>query len=80
MTGRRADAETLLGEHRDSPSGLAIVYAALGDKDRTFEELERLAVVQPHHVPDILENPEMAVLHGDPRFAALCKRFGLPAQ
>ena len=48
MSGRRAEAETMIAEHAGSHSGLAIIYAALGDKDRTFEELERVAVVQPH--------------------------------
>ncbi len=78
MTGRRAEAEALAAEHEDSPSGLAIIYAALGDKDRTFEALEQMAVVQPHHVGRMLINPEMAVLRGDPRLAALRKKFGLP--
>ncbi len=73
MTGRRAEAETLVVGHEDSPSGLAIIYAALGDKDRTFEALEQMAVVQPHHVGRMLINPEMAVLRGDPRLAALRK-------
>ena len=78
MTGRRAEAETMVAEAGDSFSDLAIIYAALGDKDRTFEALDRMAVVQPHHVGDILINPEMAVLRGDPRLAALRERFGLP--
>jgi TolB-like protein len=79
MTGRRAAAETMVAQAGDSFSDLAIIYAALGDKDRTFDALERMAVVQPHHVGDILINPEMVVLHGDPRLTALRERFGLPA-
>ena len=79
MTGRRAEAETLAAEHEDSPSNLATIYASLGDKDRTFEALERVAVVQPHHLGRLLINPEMAVLRGEPRLAALRERFGLPA-
>jgi predicted Zn-dependent protease len=79
MTSRRAEAETMVAEAGDSYSDLAIIYAALGDKDQTFEALDRMAVVQPHHVGDILINPEMAVLRGDPRLTALRQRFGLPA-
>ena len=79
MTGRRAEAATLAAEHADSPSNLATIYASLGDKDRAFEALERVAVVQPHHVGKILINPEMTVLRGDPRLTALRERFGLPA-
>ncbi len=41
-TGRRADAEALAVAHKDSPSSLAVIYAALGDKDRTFEALEEV--------------------------------------
>ena len=42
-TGRRADAVALLAAHKNSPSSLAVIYAALGDKDRTFEALEQVA-------------------------------------
>jgi len=79
MTGRRAEAVTLAVEHNESPSNVATIYASLGDKDRTFEALERVAVVQPHHLGRILINPEMALLRGDPRLTALRARFGLPA-
>jgi Tetratricopeptide repeat len=79
MTGRRAEAATLAAEFADSPSNLATIYASLGDKDRAFEALERVAVVRPHHVGKILMNPEMTVLRGDLRLTALRERFGLPA-
>ena len=80
LTGRRADAETLLADSQRSTSGLAIIYAALGDKDRTFEALEQVAAVRPHHVAQLLKNPEMAVLRGDQRLVALRARLGLPPQ
>jgi serine/threonine-protein kinase len=80
MAGRRADAETLAVQHKDSHAALAIIYAVLGDKDRAFEELERVATVEPHHLGGILIQPEMAVLRGDPRLTSLRERFGLPAQ
>ncbi len=80
MTGRRAEAEALGAEHDDSPADRATIYAVLGDKDRAFEVLERMAVVQPHHMGSILRNPEMALLRGDSRLTALRQRFGLPAQ
>jgi hypothetical protein len=77
-TGRPGDAEALAVDHQGSPSSLAIIYAALGDKDRTFEALEQVAAVRPHHVGPLLKNPEMALLRGDPRLTALCARVGLP--
>jgi len=78
MTGRRAEAETLAEEHNGDDSRLAIIYAALEDKDRAFGALERAALVEPHRVPRTLIHPEMAVLRGDPRLAALRERFHLP--
>jgi predicted Zn-dependent protease len=79
MTGRRGEAEALAAEHEGSLSDQAIIYADLGDKDRTFEALERMAVAEPHHIGRMLRFPEMAVLRGDPRLTALRERFGLPA-
>jgi tetratricopeptide (TPR) repeat protein len=78
MNGGRAEAETLVAEHEDSPFSLVIIHAALGNKDRAFDALERMAAVEPHHVGPMLMNPEMAVLRGDPRLAPLRKRFNLP--
>jgi serine/threonine-protein kinase len=78
--GRRADAEALAAELRRADSGLTIVYAALGDSARAFDALERLADAQPHQMGRMLIMPELARLRGDPRFAALRARFGLPAQ
>lgn len=78
--GRRAEAEALLAAPDDAPYRLAVIYAALGDKVRAFEMLERLAVVQQHQVGKILSSPEMTALRGDPRLTALRKRFGLPPE
>jgi len=79
LLGRRAEAEALAAEHEDGhPYALALIYPALGDKDRAFEALERLAVLEPHRVPRLLAQPEMAGLRGDPRLTALRKRFNLP--
>jgi len=80
MAGRRAEAETLAGQFEDSPASAAVVYAALGDADRAFAALEQLVAVQPHQVARLLTNPEMDGLHGDPRYAAFRKRFGLPPE
>jgi hypothetical protein len=80
LTGRRAEAETLAVEHEDSASRIAVIYAALGNKDRMFDALERMAVVEPHHVGRILLQPEIAALRGDPRFAAIRTRYNLPAR
>jgi serine/threonine protein kinase/Tfp pilus assembly protein PilF len=80
VIGRRGDAESLLADGDNAPYRLATIYAALGDKDRAFEALDRLAAVQQHQVGKILSSPEMAALNGDPRLTALRRRFGLPPQ
>jgi serine/threonine-protein kinase len=76
--GRRADAEKLAIENAQYPYRAAIIYAALGDRDRAFEALDRTAEREPQRVPLLLTWPEMAPLRDDPRFTAIKKRFGLP--
>jgi eukaryotic-like serine/threonine-protein kinase len=78
FAGRRADAEALAAANRGYPFREAIIYAALGDKDRAFEALERMRVSEPQRLPIVLVQPEMKGLRGDPRFAALRKKLKLP--
>jgi TolB-like protein/Tfp pilus assembly protein PilF len=78
MAGRRDEAERLAARHQNYPHRLAIIYAALGDKDRSFEALDGLARLEPHRVVDLLSYPELAGLRSDPRFAALRRRFKMP--
>ena len=37
-TGRRADAVALLADHKSHPPSLAVIYAALGEKDRALKD------------------------------------------
>jgi serine/threonine-protein kinase len=77
-TGRRADIDRLLNLPRNAhPYRQALNYAALGDKERTFEALSRAAVVAPQRTAAVLVYPEMALLRGDPRLDQLRKRFNL---
>jgi tetratricopeptide (TPR) repeat protein len=78
LAGRRADAEALAAANRGYPFREAIIYAALGDKDRSFEALERMRVSEPQRLPILLVQPEMQRLRADPRFAALRKKLKLP--
>jgi serine/threonine-protein kinase len=78
MSGRRDKAETLAARSKGFPFRLAAIYAALEDRDRTFEALARLADSEPHRVVDLLSYPELAGLAGDPRLAELRKKFNLP--
>lgn len=78
MTGRRVEAEKLAASSEGNPFSEAIIYAALGDMERTFEAVERTAVSQPQRVGRLLIAPEMAALRSDPRLLAFRKKLGLP--
>jgi TolB-like protein len=75
-SGRREEAEKLAIEL--SPQQQAVIFAGLGDKERTLEALDRMAVVGPVRMGSILSLPELALLRGDPRLKALRKKVGLP--
>jgi TolB-like protein len=76
--GRREEAEKMALIWEKNPYQQALVYAGLGDKDRTFEALNRLAALGPVRVGRSLTYPEMALVRGDPRLKALRKKVGLP--
>jgi serine/threonine-protein kinase len=76
--GRRADVDRLLNLPRNAhPYRQALNYAALGDKERTFEVLSRAAVVAPLRTAAVLAYPEMSLLRGDPRLDQIRQRFNL---
>ena len=55
-----------------------LIYAGLGDKDRTIEALERMLELGPVRVGRTLAFPELSLVRGDPRIKALRKKAGLP--
>ena len=81
--GRRAEAEKLIAEaptHQSmtGPWNYTIAFAGLGDKDRTIEQLERMAGVGPVRMGMTLNRPEFAFVRNDPRVILLRKKVGLP--
>jgi TolB-like protein len=77
--GRRADAEKLIASTPSiNPFNQALTFAGLGDKDRTFEALDRAASAGPFRIGRALTFPEYALLRGDPRVKVLRKKVGLP--
>jgi TolB-like protein len=76
--GRREEAETLAATLQRNPFQSALVFAGLGDKDRTFEALNRFTAQGPVRMGRALTFPEFALLRGDPRLKALRKKAGLP--
>ncbi len=76
--GRTGEAQKLLAQLAPNPFNEALVYAGLGDKQRTLEALERMAILGPVRVGRELAFPEFTFIRGDPRINALRKSVGLP--
>lgn len=76
--GRREEAEKIAAGWQKDPLFQAIIFAGLGDKDRTLDALERGAVAGRLRVGRTLTFPELALLRGDPRLKALRQKIGLP--
>jgi len=57
---------------------LALVYAGLGDKDQAFEWLEKAYDERAFQIQWLKVEPRWDPLRGDPRFADLLKRVGIP--
>jgi serine/threonine-protein kinase len=82
--GQRAEAERVLRDlvrRSDStfvsPSGIAQIYAALGDKDQAFRWLERAFEAHAEGLCYLRVDPMFDPLRDDPRFLSLMRRVGL---
>jgi tetratricopeptide (TPR) repeat protein len=75
--GRREDAENLAAKTSE-PYNQAMIFAGLGDKDRTLRALERMATLGPVRLGRDLYYPEFNLVRGDPRVKALRAKVGLP--
>jgi Flp pilus assembly protein TadD len=76
--GRRKAAERIAAIVPRAASKAAI-FAALRDKDRTFEILDQMAPMGPTRIGrDFLILPDFAFLQGDPRWQALRRKVRLP--
>ena len=62
----------------ESPAIIASLYALTGDKDRAFEWLDKAYAERDMGIIGLKVDPAFKNLHGDPRFAALLRRMGLP--
>jgi TolB-like protein/Tfp pilus assembly protein PilF len=84
-TGRRQEAEAVINRWKEGEKTkyvmsywVAIIYAALGDKDAAFAELEKAYRAHDWFLQRIKVDPFMDPLRDDPRFAAMVKRLNLP--
>jgi tetratricopeptide (TPR) repeat protein len=59
---------------------IAVVYAALGDKDAAFAELEKAYQNHDWFLQRIKVDPYMDPLRGDPRFDEMVRRLNFPEQ
>jgi tetratricopeptide (TPR) repeat protein len=75
--GRRDEAEKLAAG-TTNPFTQALIFAGLGDKERTLEALDRMTVLGTIRVGRALSFPELDLIRGDPRSKALRKKVGLP--
>jgi hypothetical protein len=75
--GRRAEVEQTAADCED-PFFAVIMWAALGDAERTLAALEIEERGEPQQIPLLLVAPELAVFRGDPRFDDLRRRLDLP--
>jgi Flp pilus assembly protein TadD len=75
--GRRDEAEKLVAG-ATNPFTQALIFAGLGDKERTLEALDRMTVLGPFRIGRALTFPELDLIRGDPRVKALRKKVGLP--
>jgi serine/threonine-protein kinase len=76
-SGRREEAEKMASASQYA-NEQALIFAGLGDRDRTLEALDRMAPRGAVRVGQWLNFPELAFLRGDPRVKALRKKVGLP--
>jgi TolB-like protein/Flp pilus assembly protein TadD len=87
VSGRKDEAQKMLadlirkssGNTYVSPYSVAIIYAGLEDKDKTFEWLERAYSERSYYLPVYLTtDARLDHFHADPRFKDLVRRIGLP--
>lgn len=68
---------SLLRDGRPVPTELAVLYAALGEREKAFASLERASAERDYQLR-YLSFPEFDSLRSDPRFQDLVRRVGLP--
>jgi len=75
--GRHTDAENMCASSHFA-NEQALIFAGLGDRERTFEALERMADLGAQRVGVYLNYPEFGLLQDDPRIKAFRRKVGLP--
>ena len=61
-----------------APANLAAAYASVGDREKTFEQLQRAFAEQDTELLSCIRFPSFDPMRGDPRYRTLMKQLGLP--
>jgi serine/threonine protein kinase/Flp pilus assembly protein TadD len=84
-SGKQAEAQKILAELNEmsktvyvSPWDMAILYVALGDKNRALEQLNKAYEDRAGWIIDLKVEPVLDPLRSDPGFAELVSRMNLP--
>jgi tetratricopeptide (TPR) repeat protein len=84
LAGRRAEAVAMLdaitrraANDYISPVSIAYICTALGDKDRTFENLDRAIFDRDPNILGLKTNPNFDTIRDDPRYHALLRKMQL---
>jgi TolB-like protein/Tfp pilus assembly protein PilF len=84
MSGRRADAERIVKKFAEIEKTdyvmsywVANIYAALGEKEKAFAELEKAFINRDWELHRLKVDALMAPLRGDPRYAGMLRRLNL---
>lgn len=82
-TGKRAEAEAILGElktryeqRKANGHDIATIYVGVGDKDQAFAWLEKDFQARMSTLPTWLATPPLDSLYDDPRYKDLERRIG----
>jgi TolB-like protein/Flp pilus assembly protein TadD/predicted Ser/Thr protein kinase len=85
LSGQRAEARKVLGELNAtskqiyvSPYDIALIYAALGEKDQALAWLERAFAERSTWMPYLKVDPELDSLRSEARFQDLVRRMNFP--
>jgi serine/threonine-protein kinase len=81
--GDRQQAQAILkrletGKAYVSPGELAVLYAALGEREQAFTSLEKAFAARDLQLQYLGADPSFDSLRSDPRFEDLLRRVGLP--
>jgi hypothetical protein len=86
ISGRREDAQRALSRLEQdakrvyvSPYGLAQVYAAMGEKRRALDALERASEEHSFELVFLNVDSSFEGLHDNPRFLQLVSKIGCPS-